>query len=240
MFCPVTGYTFWVMKMVAFENHKIPRSATDMTFYIVGSRRLENEMIASCLKRKTGRECFLFEDINHIPVGGKKDRDEQRLVLYCCHGKDMKRVLGEVKGYAKKKEPGNRIVFFNVSKDMEFEEKFVSKGIRGFFYENDPLNNFLKGIGAVIDGKLWLSRDIMTRFILEGNGKDNSIKKGSDNLTERQIEVLALVAVGATNDEIADKLCISHHTVKTHIYRIFKKINVPNRVQAALWAAKNL
>jgi DNA-binding CsgD family transcriptional regulator len=49
-----------------------------------------------------------------------------------------------------------------------------------------------------------------------------------------------MIAVGATNDEIADKLFISPHTVKTHLYRIFKKINVPNRVQAALWAAKNL
>ena len=110
----------------------------------------------------------------------------------------------------------------------------------GFFYEHDPLDIFLKGIGAVLDGKLWLSRDIMTRFILEGTGKDKSLKKDSDKLTERQIEILALTAVGATNDEIADKLCISHHTVKTHLYKIFRKINVPNRVQASLWAAKNL
>ena len=197
-------------------------------------------MIASCLKRKTGQECFLFEDINQIPVGDRKDRGEKILVLYCCHRKDLKRVLAEIEGYTKKKEPGNRVVFFNVSKEMELEEKFVSKGIHGFFYEHNPLDIFLKGIGAVLDGKLWLSRDIMTRFILEGKGKDKSLKKGSDNLTERQIEILAQVAVGATNDDIADKLCISPHTVKTHLYRIFKKINVPNRVQAALWAAKNL
>ena len=90
-------------------------------------------MIASCLKGKTGRECFLLENINQIPVGEQKDRGEQRLVLYCCHGKDLKRILAEIKDYTKKKKPGNRIIFFNVSKDMEFEEKFVSKGIHGVF-----------------------------------------------------------------------------------------------------------
>jgi len=62
----------------------------------------------------------------------------------------------------------------------------------------------------------------------------------SEKLTQRQIEILALIAVGATNDDISDKLCISPHTVKNHLYSIFKKINVPNRVQAALWAAGNL
>ena len=99
---------------------------------------------------------------------------------------------------------------------------------------------FLKGVKTVIDGKLWLSRDIMTKCIFEDTGKDKSAKSLVENLSQRQIEVLALVAVGATNDEIADKLCISPHTVKNHLYSIFKKINVPNRVQAALWAVSNL
>jgi DNA-binding NarL/FixJ family response regulator len=102
------------------------------------------------------------------------------------------------------------------------------------------LDIFLKGVKSVLDGKLWFSRDIMTKFIFEGIDKDKSLKKSSDRLTERQIEILALVAVGATNEEIADKLYISPNTVKTHLYNIFRKINVPNRVQASLWAAKNL
>ena len=225
---------------MASEKQKNLHPSTDVKFFIVGSRRLENEMIASCLKRKTGRECFLFEDINSIPVGSQEDYGEKKLVFYCCHGKSAKQVLAEIKSYKKKKMPGNRIVLFNVSKGMEFEEKTLLKEIQGFFYEHDPLDLFLKGIGAVLNGKLWLSRDIMTRFILEGIDKDKSLKKSNDKLTDRQTEILAMIAIGATNDEIADKLCISRHTVKTHLYKIFKKINVPNRVQASLWAAKNL
>ena len=46
--------------------------------------------------------------------------------------------------------------------------------------------------------------------------------------------------VGSSNQEIAEKLFISTNTVKTHIYKIYKKIGVPSRIQAALWGAKNL
>jgi DNA-binding CsgD family transcriptional regulator len=59
-------------------------------------------------------------------------------------------------------------------------------------------------------------------------------------LTPREKEILALVSAGAKNEQIAEALHISPNTVKTHIYNIFKKIDVPNRLQAALWAVKNL
>lgn len=79
----------------------------------------------------------------------------------------------------------------------------------------------------------------MSKFILDKE-QDNFLKGHSKVLNHREIEILAMVAVGASNKEIANKLCISPHTVKTHIYNIFKKIKVPNRLQAALWAATNL
>jgi DNA-binding CsgD family transcriptional regulator len=52
--------------------------------------------------------------------------------------------------------------------------------------------------------------------------------------------VLLFIASGISNTEIADNLNISRNTVKTHLYNIYNKIRVPNRLQAALWAAKNL
>jgi DNA-binding NarL/FixJ family response regulator len=160
--------------------------------------------------------------------------------LWDCQGKDIKGLLTELKAYLRPEKCFKRVILFNVPPMLEFIKSLTSIGVRGFFYEHDSLANFLKGIKAVIEGKLWLSRDIMTKCIFEGTGKDNSAKSRIENLSQRQIEILALIAVGATNDDISDKLCISPHTVKNHLYSIFKKINVPNRVQAALWAAGNL
>ncbi len=211
-----------------------------MAFYIVGHRRLENELIASYLEQQTGDPCFVAENMNHIPTDNPKNNGRPKLVLWDCQGNNFKSLIAELRAWSIQSQSANPIVLFNVPPDLEFEKKFVLEGIHGFFYEHDPLDFFLKGVKTVIDGRLWLSRDMMTKCILEGTGKDNSSKSRLENLSERQIEILALIAVGATNDEIADRLCISFHTVKTHLYRIFKKINVPSRVQAALWAAQNL
>jgi DNA-binding CsgD family transcriptional regulator/ArsR family metal-binding transcriptional regulator len=58
-------------------------------------------------------------------------------------------------------------------------------------------------------------------------------------LTDRELEVLRLVAQGATNTEIAELLAISPHTVKSHVMHIFNKLGVDDRTQAAVWAARH-
>jgi len=209
-------------------------------FYIVGPQKLQNDLIASYLKQKTGNECVVRTHIQHISKDITKNPGRPGLIILDCHGKKLKSILNELKSYNISDQSQIRIVLFNVNSDRGFQKKFVFHGIHGFFYEHDPIDIFLKGIRAILDGKLWLSREMMTKCILEDSGKNKSSKIVGRDLTERQIQILALVAVGATNDEIADKLCITPNTVKTHLYRTFKKINVPNRIQASLWAAKNL
>jgi LuxR family transcriptional regulator of csgAB operon len=80
----------------------------------------------------------------------------------------------------------------------------------------------------------------MAKCLMSHRTDGDASKKEVVFLTQRELEILSMVVSGATNEEIAARVCISPHTVKTHIYNIFKKINVPNRLQAALWAAKNL
>jgi DNA-binding NarL/FixJ family response regulator len=132
------------------------------------------------------------------------------------------------------------VAIFNVDQGQGIEEKAVAGGVKGIFYSQDPLDRFRKGIGAIFKGELWVSREVLTKYVIENRGKDRASGQDDTVLTQREIEILAMISAGAKNEDIADKLCISPNTVKTHIYNIFKKINVPNRLQAALWAAKNL
>lgn len=214
--------------------------ATGKAIYIVGPRRLQNEALASCLERETGDPCFVHEVLSSVPLDDSSDNGLQALVLLDCQGKDEKNVLAELRPYLSRKQAKNHIALFNVSRDSGIEKRCISEGVRGFFYAEDQLEILVKGVQAVLDGDWWLSREVMIKCILEGTGEDSYEKRGNEVLTSRQIEILAQVAVGASNEEIADRLNISAHTVKTHLYNVFKKIRVTNRLQAALWAAKHL
>ena len=68
---------------------------------------------------------------------------------------------------------------------------------------------------------------------------NTSSSTNTSGLTERELEVLELLSIGLTNKEIAKKLFLSEKTVKNHLNNIFKKINVTDRTNAALYAVKN-
>ena len=65
------------------------------------------------------------------------------------------------------------------------------------------------------------------------------MKKKQTNLTLREIEVLKLIVLGASNKDIGEKLFITHHTVKAHLTQIYKKLGVTNRTSAAIKAKDN-
>jgi DNA-binding NarL/FixJ family response regulator len=81
----------------------------------------------------------------------------------------------------------------------------------------------------------------MSAFLL---GKQNRpvepVPDAQGELSQREREILLMLAAGATNKDIAQKLFLSLNTIKSHIYNIYRKIDVPNRLQASLWAAKHL
>lgn len=213
---------------------------TDRLVYIVGPLRLQNDLMALFLKQETGAKCLVSKDLRHIPATDDENTGQPKLVLLDCQGKDKESLLVELESSGKKILHQDLVALFNVSPSWQIEEKTAGLGLRGVFYEGDNLDRVTKGVYAIFNGEFWLSRGIMAKCLRKYKEQSNPFMRDEINFTPRQIEVLTMVALGAKNKEIAHKLCISPHTVKTHIYNIFKKINVSNRLQAVLWAAKNL
>jgi LuxR family transcriptional regulator of csgAB operon len=186
-------------------------------------------------------KCLTGEDLHSIQgMVDDSEGEQQSLVLLDCQGKSLERLLGELEACGPELLSQVFVALFNVDPRLRIEQEALVRGARGFFYEQDSLDRFPKGVDTILDGELWVSREIMCKCILKQKRLGSFPNRNTTGLTPRETEILAMVAVGGKNEEIAEKLCISPHTVKTHIYNIFKKIDVPNRLQAALWAANNL
>lgn len=210
---------------------------SNIVFYIVSENRLQKELLASYLHSEIGNECFVIDNINNI----QKNHKDLKFIFWDYSEKNLDDMMIELEIYNTQRKPHNHIALFNVPVNLKFPKEFISKGIHGFFYEHDSLENLTKGIQVILSEKLWFPRALMSSYILEGT-KNNKhpVKSTVEILSPRQIEILSQIAIGATNQEIAEKLYISSNTVKNHLYNIFKKINVSNRIQASLWATTNL
>jgi LuxR family transcriptional regulator of csgAB operon len=213
---------------------------TDRLVYIVGPLQVQNSLISSFLEQATGARCVVVESLSDISQKDEENSEPSRLVLWDCLGKDMDTCLLEFEENADRISSQDYLALFNVAHGLGNEEKIIARGAQGLFYESDPPERLERGVRAILGGEIWLSRKVMAEFIRKKKNHSLYEKRDETDLTLREIEILMMIASGGTNAEIGDKLFISVHTVKTHLYNIYKKINVPNRLQAALWVAKHL
>lgn len=132
------------------------------------------------------------------------------------------------------------LAIYNLPRGIKIGAETLRKGVRGIFFAEDKLWVLLKGIRALLKGEVWLSHNALLELALDEPLASLAQVAEASGLSRREIEILAHASRGETNDEISDMLCLSTHTVKTHLYNIYRKINVNNRFQASLWAAKHI
>jgi len=207
--------------------------------YIIGPQRLQNKLFAGFIAQHTDFVCFEAETFADALKIDNSDQ-HSKLFLRDCQGLQIDELFLELQQQKEAVVDQYYLALFNVAPSFGSEDKAIDLGIRGFFYAQDTPEHILKGIKAILDHELWISRDILTKCVIDSRTKNNPLKTEKNLLTAREIEILTLIVPGATNEEISDILHISPHTVRTHIYNIFKKINVPNRLQATLWAIQYL
>lgn len=131
-----------------------------------------------------------------------------------------------------------KVLILTVHNETEYLLKAVDIGVDGYILKDSESAELKKAINAVLNGESYIQPSLIpalnNRLIARDVDKDKI-----DSLTKRELEVLIQVANGMFNKEIATSLDISERTVKNHISNIFKKIDVSDRTQAAVFAIKN-
>jgi DNA-binding NarL/FixJ family response regulator len=208
--------------------------------HIVGKNKLQNELLLSFIKEKICLEGTCTQKLEPATPLPENGSTPPQILLVDCKDIDKENLWDEIESWKSSIPSQCFVALCNVDHKMEIEKSAINNDIQGLFYQDDSPNIIAKGIFSILRGDLWYSRKTLTKCILKPRPSMKSLNHvASCNVTIREREILSLIASGGSNQTIADDLCISVHTVKTHIYNIYKKINVNNRFQAALWAVKH-
>lgn len=137
--------------------------------------------------------------------------------------------------------PTAQVIMLTVSADERDVEDAILAGARGYLLKDSSLDEILAAIGAAAAGESLLSPRIAANILERmqtSTGKPAVPEEGRAELTERESQVLSLLAEGKENAQIAEELFISVQTVKNHVSNILAKLEVENRVQAAVQAVR--
>jgi LuxR family transcriptional regulator, positive regulator of biofilm formation len=198
---------------------------------IAGTNQLHYELLSFYLENELKAQCAMYDTLPARSLGNPGSGCRE-VWLFDCLG--LKRTELELRFQTvMTAQPTDGLVaLFNVTPGCRLETFVRRHKIRGIFYKDESRHIFLKGIQAILGGRLWLSRKLISDCILLSRERCKPLAQSMRTLSGREKVILNCVATGASNQEIADQLQISVHTVKTHLYKIYRKLDIPNRMQA--------
>lgn len=144
----------------------------------------------------------------------------------------------EVLEYIKQNKIPVKVLILTVHNEVEYLLKAVDIGIDGYLLKDSSYDELKEAIDVVISGNTYIQPSLLPA--LNESMEDYALDKEKiEWLTKRELDVLRLISEGCSNKKISDELTISERTVKNHISHIFKKIDVEDRTQAAVFAIRN-
>lgn len=133
----------------------------------------------------------------------------------------------------RKEYPAMVVLVLSMHKTSEYVVGLFKAGASGYVLKDDPPDTLIRAIHQTTQGEQWVSPQ--AAVVLAAHVR-NTLASAAPALTERELEVLELIARGYHNEEIAVELTISEYTVRNHISNIFQKLKVKTRVEAVVSA----
>lgn len=143
----------------------------------------------------------------------------------------------EVTGILKRKHPHIKVLVLTMHSHEEYFMSAIREGADGYLLKDAPSDQVVDAIRTVAGGESVIHPS-MTRKLLAFH-QQKQTEQEDTTLTEREKEVLLCLVEGLSNKEIADRLYISDKTVKIHVSKIFKKLNVKSRSQVVIHAVQH-
>ena len=131
-----------------------------------------------------------------------------------------------------------KVLVLTVHNEVEYLLKAVDIGVNGYLLKDSESAELKKAILSVVNGEDYIQPSlipVLNAKMIDRNKDNEKLEK----LTKRELQVLKLLSIGKLNRQVAEELDISERTVKNHVSNIFKKIDVKDRTQAAVFAIRN-
>ena len=213
-------------------------AGSEQQVFVTGGQQLQNALLTEFLGKQeiTSHALKRVDEVTADRLTGL----EQALVLVDYNTVDINDTINYLIDVDQQIDTDLCMAVFNVDDEDALSRLAGLPMINGGFLHDCPQSMLLKGIRSMFEGELWLPRRVLQQYLVKSRAFNKTFSRSEVNLTDREVEVLKVLATGAKNSDIARSLNLSPHTIKTHIYNIFKKINASNRLQAVNWAQENL
>lgn len=140
--------------------------------------------------------------------------------------------------HLKEKHPPLHILILTAYDDEAYVTGLLSAGATGYVLKDEALDSLVGAIRTIATGESWLSQRIAGRLARKAIGPVSARAAEAESLTPREREVLRLLALGLSNDEIAEQLFITKRTVQNHVSNIYGKLDLDSRAEAVLYAIR--
>ncbi len=138
------------------------------------------------------------------------------------------------------KYPEVKVLVLTTYDDDEWVFDAIQAGASGYLLKDTPRDEVVKAIRGTVAGKTYVDPSVAGKVLHQASGHQTQpATLITSKLTDREIEVLRLVAKGLNNTDIADRLFLSEGTVRNHVSAILAKLGVPDRTQAAVIAIQH-